>query len=324
MLKKLCLLLMLLFLCASCSALPAEERSFVLALLIDETETGVTLYARIPTYQTGGGYTTLVADGSTFPEALGALEASTPMRLHFGQTRLIALTPATRLNSLLTHLGQVDSLRLQATLAMTDDDPLALAEALSPATGARLSKAMDVLLETRQRQGIIPPCTVSDALRMGDRQSPVLPGLVLDGEAFDLSGSWLIGQQEIAFLSPEKTQLLSLLRGDAGQMTLRLEEGTMTLREASAKARLSENTVHLTLDLSCTASPLSPEAASEAVARSCMTLLEETYALGCDALGLARQAIRSVPDLGAWHALDWPGRMTQIMWTIDVTTHSVA
>ena len=73
-------------------------------------------------------------------------------------------------------------------------------DALKPATGARLSKSLDVLMETRLEQGTVPRAALADVIRMGDRQQPVLMNIALDDAEIALSGGWLIGSE------PEKIE----------------------------------------------------------------------------------------------------------------------
>ena len=91
--RALCLLLICLF-CTGCSALPPEERAFCVVLLVDGGAQECTVRVRIPTYQQNGGYQTLSASGTTLTDALRTLESAAPMRLHWGQLRLIVLSPS--------------------------------------------------------------------------------------------------------------------------------------------------------------------------------------------------------------------------------------
>ena len=91
--RALCLLLICLF-CTGCSALPPEERAFCVVLLVDGGAQECTVRVRIPTYQQNGGYQTLSATGATLTDALRTLESAAPMRLHWGQLRLIVLSRA--------------------------------------------------------------------------------------------------------------------------------------------------------------------------------------------------------------------------------------
>ena len=54
------------------------------------------------------------------------------------------------------------------------------------------------------------------------------------------------------------------------------------------------------------------------MSEGCREVLRKLAAADCDALGVARQAIRYFPDMAAWHALDWPGLYPRLDWQVTV------
>ena len=330
--KRLMTLLMCLLL-TGCAALPAEERSFAVALGVAGGPGVWRVYARIPTYQTGGGYTTVSGEGDTLPHALAALDAAAPMQLHLGQLRLLVFSADTARSAefpaALATLSERHDLRADASLAITEDGLGALMDALKPATGARLSKSLDVLMETRLEQGTVPRAALADVMRMGDRQQPVLMNIALDGAEIALSGGWPIGSDGSAawMLTPEEMQLLSLMQGRLRRSVLSLAEGTVRLTDVSADVELSVPTMEtasVRLILGISASPLTEEALSRAAATACLGLLGRLSAVGCDALGLGRQAVAHAKDAADWDALDWPARYREIAWTVSVGVEGAA
>ena len=330
--KRLMTLLMCLLL-TGCAALPAEERSFAVALGVAGGTGAWRVYARIPTYRTGGGYTTVSGEGDTLPHALAALDAAAPMQLHLGQLRLMIFSADTARSAdfpaALATLGDRHDLRADASLAITEDGLGALMDALKPATGARLSKSLDVLMETRLEQGTVPRAALADVMRMGDRQQPVLMNIALDGAEIALSGGWPIGSDGSAawMLTPEEVQLLSLMQGRLKRGVLSLAEGTVRLTDVSADVELSVPTLQtasVRRILGISASPLTEEALSQATATACLGLLGRLSAVGCDALGLGRQAVAHAKDAADWDALDWPARYREIAWTVSVGVEGAA
>lgn len=330
--KRLMTLLMCLLL-TGCAALPAEERSFAVALGVAGGPGAWRVYARIPTYRTGGGYTTVSGEGDTLPHALAALDAAAPMQLHLGQLRLMIFSADTARSAefpaALATLSERHDLRADASLAITEDGLGALMDALKPATGARLSKSLDVLMETRLEQGTVPRAALADVMRMGDRRQPVLMNIALDGAEIALSGGWPIGSDGSAawMLTPEEVQLLSLMQGRLRRGVLSLAEGTVRLTDVSADVELSVPTLEtasVRLILGISASPLTEEALSQATATACLGLLGRLSAVGCDALGLGRQAIACARSMEDWHELDWPQRYREIVWTVSVGVEGAA
>jgi len=321
------LLLLCMLLCTACTALPAEERSFAVALGVSHADGEWTAHARIPTYQTGGGYSTVSGSGKTLEAALSALDEASPMQLHLGQLRLVAfsreLAQSDAFPAAMDALASRHDLRLEAFAAVTESDMQSLMDAMQPATGSRLSKSLDVLIETRAAQGTAIPVTLSDALRMGERQSPVLLNIALEGKDIVLSGGWPVSHSGRAgeALTPQETQLLSLMLGGMTSGSLSLSEGTVRLISAKVEAELVLPTMQdasIRLTLRCGASPLTQDALSRAVATACLGVLNRLSGMGCDALGLARQAIAHAEDMAHWHDMDWPARYQDIRWSVSV------
>ncbi len=310
--KKLLLIICCLCL-TSCAALPKEERAFAVVLGIAQGE-GWTVQARIPTYQSGGGYVTVTGTGESLPAAFASLENNAPMGLSLDQLRLAVLSDGVAdVPAVLHALASREDMRLQAAVAVTSDDLSALMEALEPATGARLSKSLDVLWETRAEEGSAPDATLSAILRMGDRQTPVLMNVTLRDKSVEMLGGWpLTASGTLAEpLDAQEMQLLSLLLGRVKETTLSLADAAIPLRDVSAQTKWTDGHAELTL----TARVPKNESLDEveaALAEQALDLLATLTASGCDPFGLARQAVRQAP------LADWPARLTDTAWTLRI------
>ena len=318
---------------SGCTALPAEERSFAVALGVEGGQGAWQVHARIPTYQTGGGYATVTGEGDSLSAALAALDAASPMQLHLGQLRLLVfsadLARGKEFALALEEITARHDLRMEAKPAITEADMKSLMDALKPATGARLSKSLDVLMETRDEQGTVIAAPLSEILLMGERQSPALLNISLDGQEASLSGCWPIGTDGKAQgpLSPEETQLLSLMLGRMKTGTLSLAEGTIRITSAKAEVSLEGPTLQnaaVRLMLRCNASSLSDAAVSQAAATACLGVLNKLSGMGSDALGLGRQALRHAQDMAQWHDMNWPQRYREIEWSVSVGAQPAA
>lgn len=331
--KRLMILLLLVSItCTACTALPAEERAFAVVLGVEKEGATWRMHGRIPTYQTGGGYLTVTGEGETIAAALASLDAAAPMHLHLSQLRLLVLDEKLGQSEdaflLLHELSDRLDIRQHCAVAVTDTPMQTLMEALKPVAGARLSKAVDILLDTRAEQGMILPATLADVIRMGERQSPVLIALALEGSDLSLAGGYPVNQQMrfAGRLTPEETELLSLLRGEAKSLHLTLPAGSAQIRDVSAKVRLSEDRKFARVELSLRAvsSTYTPEGLAQALADACLPLLARLSREGCDALGLGRQAILRAEDMAAWHALNWPDAYPKITWSVAVQVQGPA
>lgn len=327
--RALCLLLICLC-CTGCSALPPEERAFCVALLIDGSAEDCRIFVRVPTYQDSGGYQTLSAQGATLTDALRTLESAAPMRLHWGQLRLIVLSQAWAAEipivRTLSDLSGVENLRLHASVAVTTARIEDLAEKLVPESGTRLSKTIDVMVQARHEQGVMPTCTASALLRFGSRQSPVLGGAEISGEGFLLGGAWLTDESGLVrdFLTPEETQLLLLMQGELTRTQLLLPDHALHLTEARSRIRLADSEASCRIDLRYDHADLTPQAVSAETAQACLRVLQRLQAIGCDALGLGRQAIRDSLHMADWRACDFPSRLQQLCWTVEVRSEPAA
>ena len=331
--KRLTLLLLLtLLVCSSCTALPAEERAFAVVLGVEKDADTWYVHARIPTYQTGGGYLTVSGEGEDLSNALSDMDASAPMHLHLSQLRLLVLdsklTDSADLPAVFEVFSSRADIRLQCAVAVTDMPAKELMDALKPTTGSRLSKSIDVLLESRKEQGCILPATLADVIRMGQRQSPVLIALTLVDKEVSLSGGYPLSENLRlgTRISVEETPLLSMLMGRAKNLRLSLPGGGAEVRDVSAKVCLEEGmqSASVTLRLRMTVSSFTPDGLEELLAEECLSLLTRLSDEGCDVLGLGRKASLHIHDMADWHELNWPERYRQMKWTVSVKVNGPA
>lgn len=318
-------LLLAMSLCTACAALPAEERAFAVALAVGGQAGEWTLQARIPTYQSGGGYATVTGAGDTLPHAYAALDAASPLQLHAGQLRLIIVAAETASSGdfpqVLSWLADQREMRPGAAVCVTEADAAAVMEAMEPATGTRLSKSLDTLLETRLRQGTVPASVLAGVLTAGVRQSPVLMNLTIENGAVGLGGGWPVGAggRTGAALTGTEMQLLNLMQGAFRQGTLSLLEGTVRLTGAAAEVELAQaGTAEVRLTLQVAESSLQHDSLRQAVATACLGVLERLSGMGCDALGLGRQAVTRAADPAQWALQGWPGRCREVRWAVTV------
>lgn len=338
--RVLALVVAMLFL-NGCSSLPGEERAFAVALGVETTDDGWQVSARLPTYQAEGGYMTLSASGNSLGDAMALLNATAPMELHYGQLRLLLfsaeLAQSDDFPELLRVLSSRGEVRPQATLAVTQSSVRQVVDALEPATGSRLSKSLETLLEARQRLGVIPQTTLEAYQRLGQRQQAVLlnislpladnqPGLdtsagmqnAQGGGKVQLAGGWLLGRSGGAKgqVTAMEMQLLSLLAGQLHQGTLSLPEGTTTLLNTSSSIRLMGETVCCTIHLRYSASSFSEEGIEAALTQHLQALAAKLAAADCDALGLARKGMTGSLTMKDWQDKQW--RYPALTWQFSI------
>lgn len=328
--KRLLLLLIIPMLCTSCAALPAEERAFAVALWVGKEGSSWQVAGRIPAYQSGGGYLTVTGAGDTLNAALSAMDGSTPMQVTLSQLRLLVLEAALGasedLSAALEALSARSDMRQQCAVALTDAPSDGVMAALEPSIGSRLSKSLELLVDTRIEQGDCLSATLAEVMRMGERQSPVLMALTLEAGAVNLSGGYALdgNMRLVGRLTPEEAALLSLLTGSA--RTLTLPDGSARVQDASAKATLSADlrSARVELTLRTISSTLTAEALERTLADEALALLTRLYEAGCDVLGLGRQAVRRTEDMAGWHDLDWSARLVELRFEVAIRVEGPA
>ena len=182
------------------------------------------------------------------------------------------------------------------------------------------------MVQARHEQGVIPTCAASVLLRFGSRQSPVLCGAESTADGFLLSGAWLTDADGLVhdFLSPEETQILLLMQGELTRTQLLLPEHAIHLTETSTSIRLTEDTAVCRVNLRYDRADLTPQAVSAETAQACMDVLNRLQAAGCDALGLGRKAIWSAWSMSDWRDSDFPARLQNLRWTVEVRSEPAA
>lgn len=315
--KRVLALLAALLALGGCSAVTGEQRAFAVALGIDGAGQEWQVSARLPTYQAEGDYMTITARGASLGQAMARLNAAAPMELHYGQLRLLLfsrrLAQSTAFPQVLRALSARAEVRPQAALAVTADDVATVMDALEPATGSRLSKSLETLLEARHRLGVLPLTTMEGWQRMGIRQQAVLANVGLPqaegdtGEKVSFSGGWLFGPsgQAQGQLNGTEMQLLSLLMGPSHQGTLSLPEGTATLLDTASRMSLTNGEVHCRVELRYAASSLTEDGLARALTSSLHALVGKLTAANCDALGITRQAMIGTLTMHQWQAKGW-------------------
>lgn len=330
---------------SGCKALPAEDRAFAVAMGISENGGSWEVCARIPAYQTSGGYLTISAMGDSLGEAMALLNASAPMELHYGQLRLLlfsdTLAASDQFAELVRSLTERGEIRPQVSLSITKDRVFDVVDALEPATGSRLSKSLEILVEARESSGVIQNATLSTWQRMGERQQPVLINTALesdvtgaikgmDGTAGEhsakgtgkvqLSGGWIIDQKGRAKgqLSAAEMQLLALMRDELWQGTISLPEGTLTLMDADSNISLKDDEVLCKLWVRYSSSGMTEEGVQSALLDSLRSLAGKLAADHCDALGIGRKAMMGCTTMAEWREMDWPSRYPALKWRFVV------
>lgn len=300
-----------------CTAVTGEERAFAVALGIDGAGADWQVCARLPTYQAEGDYMTLTACGSSLGEAMASLNAAAPMELHYGQLRLLLfsarLAQSEMFPEVVRALSTRAEVRPQAALAVTVDTVTDVIDALEPATGSRLSKSLDTLLNARQRLGVLALTTLEAWQRLGIRQQAVLTNVSLpennpsSGEKVNFSGGWLLGPAGSVQgqLSGREMQLLSLLAGRLHQGTLSLNDGTVTLLDSTSRIVQTGGEVHCQVKLRYAAASLAEDGLAQMLTADLQALCGKLASANCDALGVTRQAMLGTWTIPQWQTKGW-------------------
>lgn len=334
--KRWLVLLCAALLCQSCAALPAEERCFVVALCMDAADGQVSLAARVPGYRSPGDYETVEATGASLPDALAQLEAAAPMQLHYGQVRLVAaserMAAAGMLLPALRELAQLPFFRGDAVVCVTEKEPKSVCDALNPLTGTRLSKSLDILLETRREQGTILSASISETLLMDGRQCPTAVALDVqeaekqEDSTVSMEGVWLMDSSGSARqrLTGQQTQLLALISGKLKEGAIPLGNTALPLQNIRVQLSISQGQPLLRLSVKHGQTALSDAEMAEMLAQEIRQVLDLLAKSNCDALGLARKLMSRYQTAEAWEAAQWPALYPLMDWRVEVSAHGLA
>ena len=330
-------------LCGGCSILPGEDRAFPVCLGLHMSGGQWQVSARISTYTNPGEYMTLTAGGESLAEAMTLLDASAPMRLHYGQVRLVIfsreLAESDELIQTLDSLNRLGEFRADALLCVTEAELPNLMEEMKPATGTRLSKSIEVLTGARIAQGTIPETTIGAYRRQGERQSLTMIAVALpennadaagmeilpqdmekSGMNVQLAGAWLVSQsgKVTGQLNAYEHQLLRLMQNGLRKGALTTGDYSLTLLESFADAKLKENAVRLTIRLRYRHSNLSEDGVQQQLTKDIAGVIGKLAAANCDALGLGRQAMLHASDWTAWRDMNWQQLYPALIWEIVI------
>ncbi len=328
--KRLMAVLLLVIGLSGCTVLPGEERAFAVALCVERAEGAWQAYARVPAYHAEGGYTTIHGAGTTLDGAFSALEAASPMRLSFGQLRLIALSASSgtddAMPGALRILVRKKDIRPDALVSVAYARAGEVSDSMNPVTGTRLSKSLEKLFEAKREQGRMPFVTLNDISRMGERESLVLPCLRVERaegeEAAQIvfEGCVLFGMNGMRALTldDEETRLLSVLRGQMSRGRLPVEGEEMVFTGISSRTRLLKEGISTTITMRASGHDPSVDGLEAHLTQPFRVLTQKLQEAGCDALGLARQSIAGADTWQTWIDSDWTGKYPDLPWEVRV------
>lgn len=330
---------------SGCAALPGEERAFAVCLGLHTSGDIWQASARISTYTKPGEYMTVTASGKSMAEAMTLLDATAPLHIHYGQVRLVLLSKelaaSDELLPTLDRLNKLGEFRADAMLCVTEDDIPKVLDEMKPVTGTRLSKYIEVLLDSRIGQGSIPDTTLGAYRRMGERQSLTLipiamaekaaaqtgmnampESMAVEGMKLQMGGAWLASQagRVTGRLTVAEQQILRLMQGKLRKGALTLDDHTFTLLESFANVTYDEkeHAALLKIRLRYMHSDLSEDGVKERLTSAAANVIEKLAAANCDALGIGRQAMMHASDWAAWERMDWQTRYPALVWRVAV------
>ncbi len=157
-----------------CAPRQLEEELLVIALTVDESESGdVTVSVKAPRSAASSGeensYLMVEATGHTFSDALTMLNAATPRPLNFSQSREVIIgESAAKQDHFARLLQQIDALprfRCSAAVIVCKGEAKAFSKAQKPYVGTRLSRYTDTALSNYAGKGFTPQTTLCDGVR---------------------------------------------------------------------------------------------------------------------------------------------------------------
>lgn len=194
--KRAWLALLLCVFLTGCSSRQLEEEMLVIVLTVDQrindTHVSIKTPGNAEAQEEGrGAYLLLEASGSTFGEAMAMLNATTPRKLNFSQTREVIISRETAVLPdfcpLLKKINALPRFRCSAPVIVCKGKAVDFSKAQKPYIGVRLSRYTESTLTNFAGKGFTPKTTLCDAVR--DLGSGLRDPLLILGAVNDFSGN---------------------------------------------------------------------------------------------------------------------------------------
>lgn len=305
------------------------------------------------------GYIVMSATAESCLRALDLLAATTPRTLNLSQLKEIVVNETlARTQATLSILKEIHSLYRaggDAIVVVTPDDAGDFIRRQRAVLGVRLSKYLQVLFEHFAEIDIIPPdAKLSCVIAAMESGATDAAAVYAAGNSFDdtlvlsgapetdrlpghlprtspaqneyLGSAVFSGPQMTGVLTGDETGLLCLLMGRAQTRTFTLngaqyKTNVATRVKRSVDKSTGELSVEIRMNLTRVAGASSETA--EDIARQIETgaaaLLQRLQAMGSDAVGFGRIAVRRSLTIPQWESLNW--KLTYASLPVRVTAH---
>ena len=296
------------------------------------------------------GYIVLSATAESCLRALDLLAATTPRTLNLSQLKEIVLSETlARTQATLSILKEVHSLYRaggDAIVVVTPDNAGDFIRRQRATLGIRLSKYLQVLFEHFSDIDTIPPqAQLSSVIAAMESGTQDAAAVYAAGNSFDsplvlsgapqtdrlpghlprtapaqneyLGSAIFSGSQMMGTLTGDETGLLCLVMGKANTRTFTLNGAQYKTNVATRVRReIDQSTgalcVHIRMNLTRIAGTSSDSA--QEIARQIETgaaaLLERLRAMGSDAVGFGKIAVKSSLTIAQWERFDWKTHYT--------------
>ena len=344
-----------------------EGQAFVVSMAVDlEEDGGMTVSIQYPSYGARGGeegksdYLISSASGDGFDAALYALNAAVPRTVNLTQLKSLIvsekLASSNMFQPLLNKIKLSYRINGEAYLVVATGRAADFMARQKPLIGLRLSDTIVTAMSRYERLGGIPRSMLSETFyamnsfyddpvailaAVADEQTASTPDEPEDAEAGELSregensdeyfGAALFrGGAMAGRLSGGETQLLRLIRGGRGQMTMELDGATVAVtRHGALRVAVDLNGDAPRLDVSFEAgvenlrANIDEMAVVEELTRGLNDLTAKCQRLGVDPFGYGRYAAARFTTIGDWLAYDWRTRFPQAEITYHVTLRQI-
>ena len=331
-----------------------ENMAYVLILGVDRApEGGLELTARVPRVGkagqddgSGGDYLLFSGVGTTWPQALDALEQATPRQMNLSHIGMIVVSEALAreadFGELASRIAETPHLYTTARFVVCEGRASDFVSAQQTVIGTRLSSDINAMLDHYARQGFIPQCCFADAWYLGDSiygdGTAILAGL--DAESGDAPAAALIdpGGMEggstqspmrqrfsgaalfsrgrmVGTLDAGQTRLLNLIRGSAEAFPFECDGRACTLTPAGrtrlgVELREERSVLTLDLELSTLDDACARDAAGlESELASALTgVIAHCQSLGSEPFGFSEIAASRFATVQEWMNFGWRER----------------
>ncbi len=226
-----------------------EQNLYVSALGIDQTKSGITVYAESAqnTANSNEKKALLSGFGETLPEAINNLRAATPLKLDLSHCAIIAVGKRTQdtEKKLCEYILSRPEDMLSVYLVACDNAKELLSCVSNTTVGYELSSALKKNYYAGESR---TPSTIMDILNNHD--GFYVPYFSVDHKVYSFSGAaYYKGVSRVCLKNADEVRLVNILRGEFSRGKISLDTTTFNIGHTSVESKVTDKNINVLLSV---------------------------------------------------------------------------